>query len=395
MRLGLLLALMGSLFGHPTAQRRTCHYRGRGYCRQANAGSVTRYLTPTGSTVSMSGVTFSRTGMGAACTDASGNVTFPADGVACVTSTGLHMRPSISNLAGANGSVFSSWTASNATVTSDSHAGPDGTTTADTVTSTASGGYVYEAFSSTGGAASISVYPEATSGTQGMAVEVYDATGAASLKLTTCTATTAWPTRSDLRCTASVSSTTSGHSIQFRIYPGGTAGTGTVYLWGGQPEWSAFPDDFCGSGTCNAETATTPTPQGMSATIGCMRACVTPDWTGNSPLSGNGWILSAGLDLYAPPSAPSTTATDGTHFIGVNATHGGSWVPSRTCFMVSWSASSFTLKNLTTGDSTSGAYSAVTLPSLVHIASDSGGTEQLSAAGIDTMVLGNGVNACN
>lgn len=126
------------------------------------------------------------------------------------------------------------WTATNTTVTADTSVAPDGATSADLLHSTVNGGLVESTAGALGGGATwgaASVYLQTLSGTQAFALALRDTTAGADRCTATGTATTTW-TR--FYCVSRTVTTGNLHSI--RVYPGGTAGTGTVVGWGAQVE---------------------------------------------------------------------------------------------------------------------------------------------------------------
>lgn len=126
------------------------------------------------------------------------------------------------------------WTKLSVTVTSNSATpAPDGTRTADLLTSTIVGGYVEQAFSGrtlTGGVGS--VWVRTTAGTQAGILELYDATALASACQVPYTATTTWQRVKNCRDATVVA----GSSLRMRIYPSGLIGTGAHLVWGAQGE---------------------------------------------------------------------------------------------------------------------------------------------------------------
>lgn len=167
------------------------------------------------------------------------------------------------------------WVATNVTVTADNENAPDGTATADTLDATVNGGSLVQAvtFTGTTGVRALSVYLKA--GTASVTdLEVYDLTAATSRRVVRVTWTGGVPT------VAAVSGAGVIHTVvalangwyrirfnadgvvagtlrnEVRIFPGGTASTGSVIVWGVQGE-----EGSVGSGV-------TPAPTQYIATVG-------------------------------------------------------------------------------------------------------------------------------
>lgn len=173
------------------------------------------------------------------------------------------------------------WTATNTTVTANTTVAPEGTATAETLTSTVAGGFVEStAVALVGGAAIVSSYCKTTSGTQSMAIRLRNTTGASDACTGTITATT---TYQRAKCQGLI---TTGNNHAVRIYPGGTAATGTVVCTDVQQEVTGD-----GSGTANPssyiatagtvvtralEVATLALPANASQTQGCLGVTLGP-----------------------------------------------------------------------------------------------------------------------
>lgn len=147
------------------------------------------------------------------------------------------------------------WVATNVTVTANNANAPDGTATADTLDATSAGGSLVQAVTFTGatGTRPISVFLKA--GTAAVTdLEVYDVTAATSRRVVRVTWTAGVPAVTSVSGTGTIhpvmSFANDWYRIAFqangivagagrnevRIFPGGTAGTGTVIAWGVQGE---------------------------------------------------------------------------------------------------------------------------------------------------------------
>jgi fibronectin-binding autotransporter adhesin len=137
------------------------------------------------------------------------------------------------------------WTASNTTVTANDTTGPDGTTTADKLQSTVSGGYVCQ-FTGTDAQSTtwtFSVWLKSNSGTVNADLRVDASLTDCSTSGTTGTAKTVPVTTSWKRFYVTQTFGAIGSSIKVKpfIFPGGTGGTGTINAWGAQLEKSSSP----------------------------------------------------------------------------------------------------------------------------------------------------------
>jgi hypothetical protein len=122
------------------------------------------------------------------------------------------------------------WAKTNTTVTANTHVSPAGTLTADTLTSTASGGLVEStAFTTVGAVGFVTLWAWTPSGTQDFDVVMRDTTAGVDRGSCALTATT---TVTRHKCY--ISGLTAANNHVTRIYPGGAAGTGTIIAWGHQ-----------------------------------------------------------------------------------------------------------------------------------------------------------------
>jgi hypothetical protein len=158
-------------------------------------------------------------------------------GVARVDSLGLHVEGAATNLV-THSQAFgnASFTNTNVTETNNTAAGVDGTVDADTLQSTVNGGNLL----SNTWTASASIYTAAiwawtASGTQAITLAVRDTTASTE---TDCNFT-ANTTRTRYTCSLP-SATTPNDALAWKFYPGGTAGTGTVFAWQAQGELGTF-----------------------------------------------------------------------------------------------------------------------------------------------------------
>jgi hypothetical protein len=172
--------------------------------------------------------TFTRSSLQTAET-AAGEVVTIHNARPIVAQRGYLSEPAITQRAIQNETLSNAaWTATNVTVTADTHAAPDGTLTADTLAGTGAGGMIESttAFAPTGVRATVSCWVRSTSGTQAGTIVLRDTTAGADLFTISYTATTTWQ-----RVSGATDAATSGNNQKIQIYPGG-AGTGTTVCWG-------------------------------------------------------------------------------------------------------------------------------------------------------------------
>lgn len=161
------------------------------------------------------------------------------DNVPRIDTEGGLISPAVTNLIQYS-SDFTHWTATNTTVTASAITAPDGTASADTVTSTSSGGKV-ESSTATATAQpyTASLWAKTASGTQTFDIRIRDTT--AGTDYAACngvTATTPWVGGAYVQtfvCTGS-GNATAGDALAVDIYPGTSAGTGTIIPWCAQLE---------------------------------------------------------------------------------------------------------------------------------------------------------------
>ncbi len=126
------------------------------------------------------------------------------------------------------------WTTSSITAFSnDTQIAPDGSTSAESLATSGSGGYVQQDTSTATSSTdyTFSVWARSTSGTQNFSMRIDGTTGGTGTEVTH-TATTSWQR-------FSITQTLTGGftgNVRVRIYPGTSASTGTIYAWGAQLE---------------------------------------------------------------------------------------------------------------------------------------------------------------
>ncbi len=249
-----------------------------------------------GSAVVMSGgetTTFTRP-TSAYCTRANGTLVLLSSGEPRVASNGLWVEGPGANYE-INSKDFTAWDHQfGATSSANTHAAPDGTTTADTVTGTGATSYVEGSgtTSASGVGQVATVYYRSVTGTQDMSLKLL-LNGGGYECTTNVTATTTWQ-RADCIDTSSVPT---DQPYYIRIFPG----TGSVVLWGAQQERDVtFPSSFiptAGTSAARNRDVFSFTPGSSIDTAGCFSAIVTHNayypgvnrWavtSGGSPLTG-------------------------------------------------------------------------------------------------------------
>ncbi len=133
------------------------------------------------------------------------------------------------------------WTVSNVSaITNDTQVAPDGSTSAESLATSSSGGYVQQDTSTAATSVdyTLSVWVKST-GTQNFSMRIDGTTGGTGTEVTH-TATTSWQRFS---VTQTLTGAFTGN-VRVRIYPGTSAGTGTVYAWGAQLEKTSTPNAY-------------------------------------------------------------------------------------------------------------------------------------------------------
>ncbi len=170
------------------------------------------------------------------------------------------------------------WVKTSVTVTANTTTAPDTTVTADTLADTASGGNVSgAATTATASPYTVSAWLQTSTGTQAAQLDLYDATTSTVLCSATPTVTT---TATRYSCSLTTNAT-AGDALVPRVWPGGTAGSGTTIAWGAQIEALPFMTSYTGEvlGTpvtrsADGITAVVPTaPQACGKINGAAMAC--------------------------------------------------------------------------------------------------------------------------
>lgn len=132
-----------------------------------------------------------------------------------------------------NSNRLNLWTAVNVTVTTDGANGPDGTATAEVLTTTSPGGYV-ESASITGAAVmkAMGFFKTAEmSGRQDATLVIWDTVAGAAACTQNFSAVTTYPMQEERTgCFTTTATAANAHTV--RIYPGGLAGSGELHAWG-------------------------------------------------------------------------------------------------------------------------------------------------------------------
>ena len=174
-----------------------------------------------------------------------------------------------------NSGAMNLWTNSSVTQTADTDIAPDGTLSADTLTSTIISGYVVATMGTISGTNfTQSVWAKTPTGTQAAQLVLYDATIPAYLPVCDFTLTTTWQR---LICTTPI---TTGHSINWAFRPGG-AGVGTAIAWGAQGEVGTVATSYIATAstalTRAATAATVANPlYGLNPTVYCFGGTIDP-----------------------------------------------------------------------------------------------------------------------
>jgi hypothetical protein len=294
------------------------------------------------------------------CNCGGGSYEVESTGVPCVEPTGLSVWAAHTNLVQRSQELDTTWTATNATVgTADAQVAPDGTSTAETVATSAAGGYIESnAFAIASTSAVAGIFAKTTSGSVTGALVLRDTTAGADKCTATVSATTSYPTV-PFSCSAT---TVSGNTHVLRFYPGGAAGEGTLVGWGAMAYAGATVlPPYCpttsASATCNQDIFALPKPAAFSESEGCSKICFTPSWTGAPTVTRpylNGGVFEASL-LYNNSGGATMCSYNGTNAACVAVAYVAG---SRICARTSWSVARNVLRveNLTTNASGQSAF---------------------------------------
>jgi hypothetical protein len=333
-------------------------------------------------------VTFGRA-LAAYCTKADGTLVSVSSGSPRVSNAGIQIEGSRTNLIEESKTLNTTWAPTNVTVTANDQTDPLGTTTAEKLESTANGGYLQsDVFVPSQTTGTLSLYVKDISTTD-FDVVVRDTTAGADR--TTCDLATSGTMA---RYTCAVTGLTGANNHVVRIYPGGTALTGSAAVWGVQFE---VPTSTLGSSAIDTTTAAVTRPNETAtfangtdiSTRGCMSATVTFPSIGIN--SGGGSILSNGTEsMMGYSSATAMRINDGTNTVTANV----SSVLGRTIAMkVWWSGTSMgiTADGVTSTGTFDGAFSSTATLRIGATAAGSG----YAYATIDNIKVGAHPNSCD
>lgn len=378
---------------------------GTGLPTSTQMAQLAASLLPSVSTTRGVPMTFARNSL-ASCTAPDGSVTWLPPGRPCI-SQGYRARPSVTNLLTYSEQFDNAaWLKSaGVTAVADAVTAPDGSRTADSVTNTSSGSAIYQGFTASAAPVTCSVWAQATVASQQLGILIFDATSATTLATgnQAMSGVGAWQRFS----LSTASAATAGHTVRCQFYPAGNSiAAGTAYLWAAQAETGSIASDYCRSestsATCAAETATVPTPAGLSTTEGCARYCIRSSFSGAASsqfrflyMAGGGRLADTSTGYYGP------AITDGSgHAASVAFAPSAPWVSgSQACFRATWSASAgvLTIKNLTTGASATSGAGFASFPAFgasVYLGAASDGSGQPLGAAISDVVLGTSAGGC-
>lgn len=265
-------------------------------------------------------------------------VTWPS-GVPRISKNGFLAEPSATNvLLRAEEFDNASWTKeTGVTVTANNVAAPDATTTADKVDYPADNTKrLYQGMNGLGTLASrsfiCSMWIRADSA-QAMTLRQQATVGSHD---TSITATTAWTRFTDTITYGGGE----GAVTHFCLLNNPDNAVKTVYVWGAQVEESTAVTSYIpttsAAATRNADQYAT-SSTGLSGTLGCTGACLTPTWSGNFPSAGVGLLVSGNAALTArlPDMAVADVrGYDGINLPSVSVTH---TTGVRECYTVEWS----------------------------------------------------------
>lgn len=220
-------------------------------------------------------VTFTRASS-AVCENASGGLTTLSANLPRVEATGFRVEGGATNLLLRSEEFDSaSWGKANASATANTTAAPDGTTTADTITSTTASGDARQDVTAGGATAHVfSLWIRADAAQAGQLV-IYNVTTATNLVQEAISITTAWQRLS----VVASSGVAAGNTLRVRIVPFASGSGGSAYVWGAQLETGSTATSYISttgtSASRSAEVATVSTA-GWPTTAGSVEVTYTP-----------------------------------------------------------------------------------------------------------------------
>jgi hypothetical protein len=406
---------------------------GRSRSRIATGGwdAALRLLSPPGAGYDSTNVSLT-TGSGGAvtvtsatprqyCPDSSGALRSLAANKPCVVdgnvgAGSLKVRSQVDQeLTAPDDFTNAAWAKGNVTVTANAATAPDGTLTADQLTtSNALGSTLQQEAVVAATSATCSVYAKQGSGpNEANSFLIRNTTTATNLVGGTLNyATGVWtysvgsagvvvtaiPNGWYRIAYSATSGITSGNTIRCYVGFSGVATAGlSLFAWGGNLTPTATANDYCAASatTCSAETVTVPFPATVTNAVGCAKWCFTPTFTGGNPLTSTFFLAanSASARLgYLPTGSQSCSAFDGTNTISAA---GALTAGARQCCLTQWDGTGGVVTNLTTGlvGTKNAAFAYPAFGAFLEFGERSGLSQ--GEYTIDSVKLSNRVNGCN
>jgi hypothetical protein len=325
------------------------------------------------------------------CTKSDGTLVAMTANQPRLTNAGLLVEGGRTNIQ-VRSSEFNQWTCTNVTTpTANTHADPVGTTTAEILTTTSSGGFCNgpSDFTPSQTTGAFSLYVRTASGTQNFSIVARDNFASAD-RTTTCSITQATTTWQLTKC--HVTGMTSANVHHIRVYPGTAAGSGSLVVWGAQFEVPSVGAAFVTSPIPSTNTSLARSNDAFSwtnptdiSTQGCLAATVTFN------TATGGTFLSNGTEkMMGSGSATTITANDGTNTVTATVSD----VTNRTIdIKVKWSGSTMTVvaDGVTASGTFDGAFSST---ATMHVGRQTTASGYANAH-IKQIKVGSDPEACN
>lgn len=373
------------------------------------ANGTTGYDSASGNIYTASGVavTFTRASTRTCTEPTTGVIRSLASGAPCVTSAGLSMEPSATNVVTVSedltNAAWVNWGSSAPTVTHGTWDFGRGSATGDTISdadATSQLGRNFAYVTSTAGTYTGSCYFQAGTLTSAQLRVQVNGGGTGS---TTCTFSGLSATATGDAARKSCSITAAGTVTSLNLVPlVGTAAsdTGSIKVGGCQLETGSVATSYIPTtgttATRAAETATVPKPASLSLTEGCACVSFTPSFTGNAPGIGSLVVGNGGATSrlsYVVSGQQSVGAYDGTHF-ATRTTTFTAGTKSRYCSRWSVAGGYLRGEDIATGTNTQTAFTGFpSFDSTLYVGS-LGASGWQPEGSLSDIVLGTTASAC-
>lgn len=307
-------------------------------------------------------LTFARASSSTCQQQSSYKIDTVATGQPCVSGYGIKSEGAATNAILVSEQIDNaSWTKASVTVTADQTFGPSGTNTADIIDFTAtpnSGMSVYQNIPGLSASTNyvMSVWLWTAAGTKTVRISRTDHTSWATATVSPTLTVTTTPQRFSLTYNTAATSPQSDFNIGGESKTPFTPSAGQIYAWGAQHEIGTVPSSYIQTlGTSATRVAENlSTAAGFTATSGCFKYCLAPNWTGNAPQNMSAMSTGGGNAFfhYLSSGASTVTTTDNTSFPSVNTTFTAF---TSSCYREAWGSGTYSVTDIASSTSASAA----------------------------------------